>query len=116
VSAYPDGTELLAAADVLVTDYSSVMFDFANTGRPMLFFTYDLDVYRDEVRGFYFDLAAEAPGPLLSDGAELADALRDVEAAHAPYAERYAAFAQRFCEFDDGGATARLVDRVFSGF
>ena len=45
----------MLAADVLVTDYSSMMFDFANTGRPMLFFTYDLDAYRDEIRGFYFD-------------------------------------------------------------
>ena len=63
VSSYPDGTELLLAADVLITDYSSMMFDFANTGRPMLFFTYDLETYRDEVRGFYFDFLERAPGP-----------------------------------------------------
>ncbi len=62
VSTYPDGTELLLAADVLVTDYSSMMFDFANTGRPMLFFTYDLDAYRDQVRGLYLDLATRPPG------------------------------------------------------
>src|SRR5919197_5801424 len=72
VSAYPDGTELLLAADVLITDYSSMMFDFANTGRPMLFFTYDLEAYRDQVRGFYFDFAEKAPGPLLSTTEELA--------------------------------------------
>ena len=63
--AIPDGTELLLAADVLVTDYSSMMVDFANTGRPMLFFTYDLDAYRDEIRGFYLDFVGTVPGPLL---------------------------------------------------
>ncbi|HEX5782308.1 MAG TPA: CDP-glycerol glycerophosphotransferase family protein, partial [Solirubrobacteraceae bacterium] len=49
VSSYPDGTELMLAADVLMTDYSSMMVDYANTGRPMLFFTYDLDAYADEI-------------------------------------------------------------------
>ena len=76
VSRYPDGTELMLAADVLVTDYSSMMFDFANTGRPMLFFTYDLDGYRDDIRGFYFDFAATVPGPLLATSDELAEALQ----------------------------------------
>ena len=80
VSSYPDATELMLAADVLLTDYSSMMFDFANTGRPMVFFTYDLDTYRDEVRGFYFDFLERAPGPLLATSDEVAEALRDPEA------------------------------------
>jgi CDP-glycerol glycerophosphotransferase len=114
VSKYPDATELLLAADVLVTDYSSLMFDFANTGRPMLFFTYDLDHYEHDIRGFYLDFRAEAPGPLLKTEDEVADALRGLgDGVPAEYAERYSAFAARFCELDDGGATARLVDRVF---
>jgi CDP-glycerol glycerophosphotransferase len=113
VSGYPDGTELLLAADVLVTDYSSLMFDYANTGRPMLFFTYDLDSYRDEVRGFYFDFLERAPGPLMRTSEELADALSDLDGVRSSYAERYAAFAGEFCEFDDGHAAARVVDRVF---
>jgi CDP-glycerol glycerophosphotransferase len=114
VSAYPDGTELLLAADVLVTDYSSVMFDFANTRRPMLFFTYDLDSYRDQVRGLYLDLAEQAPGPLLRTTDELAAALDDIDGVRTAYAERYSEFVSRFCEFDDGHAAARVVDRVFS--
>jgi CDP-glycerol glycerophosphotransferase len=114
VSSYPDGTELMLAADVLVTDYSSMMFDFAVTERPMLFFTYDLDAYRDEIRGFYFDFAAEAPGPLLRTNDELAEALGDLDAVIADHAARYRAFAAKFCEFDDGHATARVVDRLFA--
>jgi CDP-glycerol glycerophosphotransferase len=113
VSSYPDATELMLAADVLVTDYSSMMFDFANTGRPMLFFTYDLDTYRDELRGFYFDFIERAPGPLLGTTAELAEALNDLDAVSARYAQRYADFAAEFCELDDGAAAARVVDHVF---
>jgi CDP-glycerol glycerophosphotransferase len=113
VSKYPDGTELMLAADVLVTDYSSMMFDFANTGRPMLFFTYDLEAYGDEIRGFYVDYVATVPGPLLDTTDQVADALRDIDAVQADYAERYAAFSERFCELDDGRASERVVDRIF---
>jgi CDP-glycerol glycerophosphotransferase len=113
VSSYHDGTELMLAADVLVTDYSSMMFDFANTGRPMLFFTYDLDAYRDEIRGFYFDFLEQAPGPLLRTSEELAEALVGLDAVRAEYARRYEEFVAAFCELDDGGASARVVERVF---
>ena len=66
VTGYRDISELFLISDVLITDYSSVMFDFAATGRPMLFFTYDLEHYQDQLRGFYFDFEAEAPEPLLA--------------------------------------------------
>jgi CDP-glycerol glycerophosphotransferase len=91
-----------------------MMFDFANTGRPMVFFTYDLDTYRDEVRGFYFDLLERAPGPLLATSDEVAEALRDPEALRSQYARRYAEFAAEFCALDDGRASGRVVDRVFA--
>jgi CDP-glycerol glycerophosphotransferase len=111
VSGYPDGTELLAAADVLVTDYSSLMADFSVTGRPILLYAYDAE---EEGRGLYIDLEAEAPGPLLRSTEELAEALRDVDAAVAGHADRYRAFAGRFGEHDDGRAAARVVDRLFA--
>jgi CDP-glycerol glycerophosphotransferase len=114
VSAYPDGTEILLAADVLVTDYSSTMFEYANTGRPILFFTYDLDAYRDQIRGFYFDFEATAPGPLLGTTDELGAALRELDAVSARYAQRYADFVAAFCELDDGHAAERVVDRIFA--
>jgi CDP-glycerol glycerophosphotransferase len=113
VTGWPDIAELYLAADVVVTDYSSSMFDVAGTGTPLLFYTYDLERYRDVIRGFNFDFAAQAPGPLLRTSAEVAEALRDVDAATAPFHERYAAFAARYCPWDDGGAAARVVDAVF---
>jgi CDP-glycerol glycerophosphotransferase len=112
VSAHPDIAELYAAADVLVTDYSSSMFDFANTGRPLLFFTYDLAEFRDSLRGFYFDFEPIAPGPLLERPDDVLAALTDLPAVTARYADRYAAFRERFCHLDDGHATDRVVARL----
>jgi CDP-glycerol glycerophosphotransferase len=113
VTARDDVGELLLAADVLVTDYSSVMFDFAGTGKPIVLFTYDLEHYRDELRGLYFDIEAEAPGPLVRTTAELADALRDIDAIRTRYGSEYEQFRGRFCHLDDGHAGARVVDAVF---
>ena len=83
VTSYPNMADMLLIADVLVTDYSSVMFDFAATGRPMVFFTPDLAHYSEDLRGFYFDLLAEAPGPVVQTRDELRDAILEAEA-HRP--------------------------------
>ncbi|MFF1908398.1 CDP-glycerol glycerophosphotransferase family protein [Kitasatospora sp. NPDC058218] len=113
---YPDVQELLLIADVLVTDYSSIMFDFAITGRPVLFFTYDLEHYRDTLRGFSFDFEAQAPGPLVRTSAALLDALRgladDGAGPPAGHRERYRAFRATHCGLEDGGAARRVVDRM----
>ncbi|MFE3881146.1 CDP-glycerol glycerophosphotransferase family protein [Kitasatospora sp. NPDC059146] len=113
---FPDPQDLLLIADVLVTDYSSIMFDFAITGRPVYFFTYDLEHYRDTLRGFYFDFEADAPGPLVPDSAELLGALRELadsgERSAPGYAERYRRFRAAHCALDDGGAARRVVDRM----
>ena len=115
VTAYPDISELFLVSDVLVTDYSSVMFDFAPTGRPMVFFTYDLEQYRDNLRGFYFDFAAEAPGPLLATSDEVVSAIADIDAVASAHRAAYQAFTAKFCPLDDGKAAARACDRIFGG-
>ena len=114
VTAYPDITELFLVSDVLVTDYSSAMFDYAVTGRPMVFFTYDLAEYRDSLRGFYFDFEAEAPGPLLDSSAGVIEAVRDIDSVAASYRDAYQRFAARFSSLDDGKAAARICDRLFA--
>jgi CDP-glycerol glycerophosphotransferase len=105
----------MVAADVLVTDYSSVMFDFANTGRPMVFFAYDYDDYVHSERGVYFDLAEKAPGPLVRTGDELIQALATEASWRPEYAQRYAEFVREFGEYDTGTAAQQVVDRVFLG-
>ncbi len=111
VTAYPDISRLLVVADALVTDYSSVMFDFSATGKPMYFLAPDLEHYRGELRGFYFDLPARAPGPFVQTQDELAEALADPGTVER-YAERYAAWQARFNARDDGHAAERVVARI----
>jgi len=113
VCGHPDISHLYLASDILVTDYSSTMFDFAITGRPILNFTYDLDYFRDTLRGFYFDLAEAAPAPLLSTSKELVDAIADVDTIAADHADRYARFRRTFTHLEDGAATQRVLDLLF---
>jgi CDP-glycerol glycerophosphotransferase len=113
VSTYPDATELLLAVDVLVTDYSSAIFDYATTRRPLLFFTPDLEAYRDEVRGFSIEFEEEAPGPLLRTSGEVVEALRALDAVADGYAERYERFVDTHCALADGRASSRVVESVF---
>jgi CDP-glycerol glycerophosphotransferase len=114
VSTYPEIMDLFLITDVLITDYSSLMFDFANTGRPMLFFTYDMADYRDNLRGFYFDFEETAPGPLLPTSDDVIEAVGDIDAVAAAHTARYQAFTTRFCPLDDGKAAARVVDRALA--
>ncbi|MFT4260686.1 CDP-glycerol glycerophosphotransferase family protein [Microbacterium sp.] len=111
VTGFPETSQLLLAADALITDYSSVMFDFSVTGKPLYFLVPDLDHYRGTLRGFYFDLAARAPGPLVHTQEELVAALAD-PGHEQRYAERYAAWRSQFNRLDDGRAAERVVDRI----
>jgi CDP-glycerol glycerophosphotransferase len=112
-SRYPDITELLLASDVLVTDYSALVFDYAVLNRPILFFIYDLERYRDVLRGCHLNFERDAPGPLLRDNAALISALKSLDAVHADYAGRLAEFVRTFSGRDDGGAADRVLDIFF---
>lgn len=111
VTGYPDVSRLLLAADLLVTDYSSVMFDFTVTGKPLVLFTPDIEHYRRDLRGFYFDLAAEAPGPLVTTEDDLVAALTD-SGMPDRFAQRYRRWQERYNARDDGRAAERVVARM----
>ncbi|WP_193782855.1 CDP-glycerol glycerophosphotransferase family protein, partial [Streptomyces sp. E5N91] len=114
VSSYEPVEELCLAADALVTDYSSIMFDYANLDRPIVIHADDWETYRT-TRGVYFDLMAEAPGPVARTQAELTEILTS-DAWHDERATKArTAFRRRFCEYDDGRAAERVVRRVFLG-
>lgn len=110
VTGFPDTSRLLLVADALITDYSSVMFDFSVTGKPMYFLVPDLEHYRGELRGFYFDLPVHAPGPVVHSQDELVDAVTAADAA--AYAEKYAQWRAKFNARDDGRAADRVVSRI----
>ena len=112
VTDYPDITELYLAADVLITDYSSVMFDFAVTGKPMIFLTPDIEKYVAD-RGFYFDFVAEAPGPICHTTAEVIGALENINDVAKQYGKAYKAWQAKFTPLEDGKATARVIAAVF---
>ncbi|HUG29729.1 MAG TPA: CDP-glycerol glycerophosphotransferase family protein [Candidatus Limnocylindria bacterium] len=107
VSDHADMNELLLVADVLVTDYSSVMYEFALLGRPMAFFAPDHVAYEAE-RGFYFDYSSGLPGPIFTTAAEFAAWLRAGEFDE----DRVRRFAAESFDVADGRATARFVDEV----
>jgi CDP-glycerol glycerophosphotransferase len=108
VSSHGDVSELLLAADGLITDYSSIVHDFAVTGKPVYLHAPDVDRYRESVRELYVDYEAWAPGPISRDTDELVENLLHHEV---DQAER-AAFLEEYCTFDDGGATDRLVRMI----
>jgi CDP-glycerol glycerophosphotransferase len=114
VTSYPDVSELFLVADALITDYSSVMFDYTVTGKPVFFFVPDLDDYRAKLRGFYFDLIEAAPGPVVRTAGELVSLIRDRDQLSADYAQKYAAWQKRFNPRDDGEASHRVVNRLLS--
>ena len=115
VTDYPEVNDLILAADVAVLDYSSLRFDFSLTGRPMVFLVPDLADYAGGVRGFLYDFAGSAPGPLLDTTAEVVEALRDLDGLRERYAGDYAAFQARFNRFMDGTSTQRVVEAFFHG-
>lgn len=113
LSKYDDITEIYLVSDICITDYSSVFFDYANLKRPVLFYTYDIEKYRDILRGFYIDINKEVPGPLLYTTEEVVEAIQNIDSISEQYKERYEEFYERFCSVDDGNASKRAVERVF---
>jgi CDP-glycerol glycerophosphotransferase len=112
VSVHPSVEDLCLAADMLITDYSSLMFDFAVLDRPLVIYAPDWEEYR-RVRGVYFDLTAAPPGIVTTVQEDLADAIRTGRATSPAANAARAAFRTRFCPYDDGEAAERVVRRVF---
>jgi CDP-glycerol glycerophosphotransferase len=113
VTSYPEVNDLLLAADAAVLDYSSMRFDFALTGRPMVFLVPDLEDYATVKRGFLYDFAPTAPGPLARSSAEVVEALRDLDGVRERYRDDYARFNATYNRFQDGQAARRVVARFF---
>lgn len=113
VSSYGDVSRLYLISDILITDYSSVFFDYANLRRPILFFAYDHEAYANQRRGLYIDMDKELPGPVLTTNDEVAEALHQIGELSEQYRTRYEQFYERFCCADDGRASERIIEEVF---
>ncbi|MEU1132765.1 CDP-glycerol glycerophosphotransferase family protein [Streptomyces sp. NPDC005900] len=114
VSSYDPVEDLCLAADALITDYSSIMFDYANLDRPIVVYADDWETYAT-TRGVYFDLMAQAPGQVARTQEELTELFTSGAWRDAAADKAREAFRERFCEYDDGRAAERVVRRVFLG-
>lgn len=117
VDSKSDMNEIYLITDLMITDYSSVMFDYAILKRPMIFFAYDLDYYRDDLRGFYFDYYTELPGPIVTDETQLLEKIgqlvqndfKELEL------EKFAAFTKRFVSWEKGTASQQVIKQINYG-
>ncbi|MCB5169416.1 CDP-glycerol glycerophosphotransferase family protein [Streptomyces bambusae] len=114
VSGHPSVEELCLASDALVTDYSSLMFDYASLDRPIVIHADDWEAY-EAARGTYFDLRAQPPGAIARTEDELVDIFATGHWQGSRSAQLRSAFRARFCQYDDGHAAERVVRRVFLG-
>lgn len=105
-----DIVELFLVADMLITDYSSVMFDYSILKRPMFFYAYDLEKYKNDLRGFYFDYEGEMPGPISADTETLIRDIREYDAG--AWEERYEKFRDKYNAWDDGRASEKVAHLI----
>ncbi len=109
-----DITDLYLVSDILITDYSSVMFDFSVLNRPMIFYVYDIEMYGNDLRGFYFDLKEEAPGPLVKTTRDLVSEVKKIsDGYNENYNEKYAKFREKYNYLDKGNSSKEFINRFF---
>jgi len=99
---------LLLISDILVTDYSSMIFDYLLLNRPILLFAYDLGEYVKE-RGMYYNFEEISPGPILFNGKELIDAIKNIEKIDKDFKEKRELIKDRFNKFTDGKSIERVL-------
>lgn len=110
VSNIDDINDLYIISDLLITDYSSVFFDYANLKRPMIFHMYDLEHYRDESNGFYIDLK-ELPGRITRTDNELIEEIQRISKEFT-YDEKYKKFNEKYNYLEDGQASKRVINTI----
>lgn len=112
VSNIDDINDLYIISDILITDYSSVFFDYANLKKPIIFYMYDLEHYRDESNGFYIDLQ-ELPGEITKTEEKLIEEIKRINKQFT-YDEKYKKFNEKYNYLDDGQASKRVIEKVFT--
>ncbi len=109
-----DIQELYLISDMLITDYSSVMFDYSILKKPIIFYTYDLENYENNIRNFYFDMTKEVPGPICKTNTELINFIKNYneEDYNREYAEKYEKFNKKFNPYDNGKSSKRIIELI----
>ena len=115
LSDYDDIHELFLITDILITDYSSVFFDFAHSKNPMLFFVPDFEKYNTKIRGLYFDMEKNLPGPVLMNNDQLILAIENIEEVRKEFKDSYELFYEKYCSIGHGDASKKVVNALIKG-
>ena len=108
VSRHDDINELYIVSDMLLTDYSSVFFDYANLNRPIMFFMYDFEEYKGKMRDFYLEMN-ELPGPIVYKNDELCRMIKET-AENFIYDDKYQQFNDKYNTFNDANSSKRALE------
>lgn len=112
VASYDEINDIYLVSDLLITDYSSVFFDYANLNRPVMFYMYDFDDYKNNLRDFYISLD-ELPGPIAKTQKELEDYIVNIDKSISKYKKTYDKFNDKYNYLDDGNASERVIRVIF---
>lgn len=107
-----DIQDLYLISDILLTDYSSVMFDYSILKRPMLIYAYDYEEYKDSIRGFYFNIYNEFPGPICKETNKIIENIKKNN--FQSYETDYDLFLNKYTDFEKGNASIKLVDFILN--
>lgn len=109
---YSSIEDLYLISDILITDYSSVMFDYTLLDKPMIFFTYDMEDYCDKIRGLYVDFGKEAPGPICMTTEEVIDTIKNIDEEMEKCKKSVDAFKKKFLTYESGNSTEQVVEQA----
>ncbi len=105
-----DIQELYLISDILITDYSSVMFDYSILKRPIIFYIYDFNEYKSQARELYFDMFSEIPGPVVKNNYELFSVIENIKNISNDFEEKYKQFCNKYNRIDNGNASKKIID------
>ena len=105
--------DLYLVSDILITDYSSLMFDYAILDRPIILFTYDMEEYKDKLRGMYIDIRDNKPGPILYTSKEVEDAIVNIDETEKEYKKFRDAFREKFDQYECGNSSEKIFNIMF---
>lgn len=111
---YPDCSDILAIADILITDYSSIIYEYSPLNRPIIFYPYDYEKYVELRGGFYLDYKQELPGPICYNEDELLKVLENIDKNKSKYNKKLIAFNKKYNYLSDGKASKRFVDKLIN--
>ena len=115
LTSYDSVEEIYLVSDILITDYSSVMFDYAILDRPIFLFTYDMEEYGDKLRGFYFDITKNAPGPILFSSDEVLNAIENIDKTEKETKDLRRKFQDKFLPFECENSSEKIFNDVMKG-